>query len=86
MEFQTFLPKREPATGFEEERERMVIGQSGRTSPHEIVKKDGLFWAGAMRVCFEHEIPSEDIGVLHVKEKCSRDLQIMMLGARERGK
>lgn len=80
MEFLTFLRKRETATGFEEERERMVVGQSRKTSSHEIVKRYGLFRVRAPRVGFEHEIPGEDIGVLDLKEKSMRELKIMMVG------
>ena len=80
MEFLTFLTKRETATGFEEEREGMVVGQSRKTLSHEIVQRYGLFWARALRVGFEHEIPGEDIGVLDLKEKGTRELEIMMTG------
>lgn len=87
VKFLTFLEKRETSTGFEKERERMVVRQKLKTSSHEIVKRDGLLRGRAMRVGFEHEIPGEDIRGLDLKEKGTRELEIIMgVRKRKRGK
>ena len=89
----TFVGKWETGTSFEEERERMAVREKLETATHEIVKRDALLWWGSsvsvsvsvtVWVSFEHEIPGEDVGVLNLREKGVREVEIVGIGVRKR--
>lgn len=81
MKFLAFCGRRETTTGFEDEREGVIIRQDIILT-HEIVDGDCTFRRRAVTVGSEHEVPSEDVRILDLKENGARKGKIKIMRER----